>query len=128
MTVKPLKKFAKNKLADKIFIRELKVPAQVGILPWEKTTTQIIVLDLQFSIDAKQIAVTDAIEKAVDYTAVCAAITDYLAQHRFNLIETLAESLSQFLIEKFSLVGLRLSITKPQAVADSSGVGVVIER
>lgn len=104
------------------------MPAQVGILPWEKKSTQIIILDISFQVDAKRIAVTDRIEDAVDYVVVGETIATYLANHRFNLIETLAEKLAAFLLEKFSLTGLRLSILKPKAITDATGVRVVVER
>ncbi len=128
MIAKLLKKFEKNKQADKVFIREFRVPAQIGILPWEKTSTQIIVLDLAFTVGVKQIALTDRVEDAVDYAAVCDAVIAYLAAHRFNLIETLAEKLAQFLLQQFHLDWIRLSVIKPKAIADTNGVGVVIER
>lgn len=128
MIAKRLKKFEKNKQADKIFIREFQVPAQIGILPWEKISTQIIVIDLEFTVDVKAIALADRVEDTVDYAAVCEAIAGYLAKHRFNLIETLAENVAQFLLNQFHLSGLRLSVVKPKAIANAHGAGVVIER
>lgn len=113
---------------DKIFIEGLAIPAQVGILPWEKTTTQIVTIDLTFSIDAKRIAQTDQIETAIDYTTLVDRIIHYLAAHRFNLIETLADRLANFLLNEFSFSSLKLSVTKPRAIAQAKGVGITIER
>jgi dihydroneopterin aldolase len=120
----------KNKpAADAIFIRNLKVPAQVGILPWELTSTQMVVLNMTFGADIKAAAATDHVQDTIDYAAVATAITAYLATHRFNLIETLAEKSAEFLLERFQLSWLRLRATKPQAVPEAQGgVGVLIER
>ena len=47
---------------------------------------------------------------------------------RFKLLEALAEFLSDRLLKEYPISSLRLTIIKPDAVADAAGVGVTIER
>jgi dihydroneopterin aldolase len=47
---------------------------------------------------------------------------------RFQLLEALAEHLASLLLAEFSIERLRMTITKPGAVAEAEGVGVVIDR
>ncbi len=113
---------------DKIFFRQLRVKADIGILPWEKESRQEIHIDLEFSIDAAAVAISDDIKDAVNYAAVRESIISFIEKKRFNLLETLAEELSLQLIEEFSFSWLKLSISKPSIFNDADAVGVCIER
>lgn len=113
---------------DKLFIRRLVVSAAVGILPWERSHRQEVLVDLEIVIDANPPAFTDDISDALDYAAVRESIHQFAAVHRFNLIETFASRLSEQLIAQFTLMGLRLRVTKPTIFKDAEGVGVCIER
>ena len=50
------------------------------------------------------------------------------ADSRFQLLEALAEHLASLLLAEFAITGLRMTVTKPGAVAEADGVGVVIQR
>ena len=50
------------------------------------------------------------------------------AESRFQLLEALAEHLASLLLAEFAITGLRMTVTKPGAVAEADGVGVVIQR
>jgi dihydroneopterin aldolase len=49
-------------------------------------------------------------------------------ESRFQLLEALAEHLAAIVLAEFSIQRLRMTITKPGAVAEADGVGVVINR
>lgn len=113
---------------DRVFIRHLKISAAVGTLEWERTAYQDIVLDVEMSIDARSIAQTDDIHQAIDYVAIRDCVTQFAGQHRFNLIETLADRLANLLLERFPTTWLHLTLTKPIALQGEAIPGVVVER
>ncbi|ABX77414.1 dihydroneopterin aldolase [Coxiella burnetii] len=113
---------------DKLFIRNLRVPAQVGILSHEKAEKQILSIDIVYHINAKQAALSDEILHTIDYASVRENLIHFLNDHRFNLIETLAERCADFLLTRFKMSWLQLSITKPSIFDDADGAGIIIER
>ena len=113
---------------DKLFIRQWRVCAFIGLLPSELEHRQDILIDVEVSIDAGKIAETDDIEQALDYAQMRELMGQFIEAHRFKLIETLADQLAAFLIKTYRMKWLRLSITKPAVFADAEGAGVVVER
>jgi dihydroneopterin aldolase len=124
-----MKKFEKNKLADKLFIQQLCVAVLIGVLPEERQLPQNLLFDLEIEVNAAEIALQDNISLAVDYSKLRQFIIAYAANSQFQLIETLASHLATELLKAFSLRWLRLSITKkPFDMPDTTGVGIIIER
>lgn len=113
---------------DKLFIRQLKVSAALGILPRERTNRQDVLIDVEIPIDAQPAAIKDHISATVDYAVVRETISQFAQQHRFDLIETFANKLAALLMQKFKLMGLRLTLTKPTIFEDAKGVGITVER
>lgn len=114
---------------DKIFLRQLAVPAVIGVYAHEKITPQIILLDIEAAVDSVKAAATDEITATIDYAAIYHYLLEYIAASRFQLLETLAVNVCENLIQKFSLTWVRLVITKkPADLPDIAGAGVIIER
>lgn len=113
---------------DKIFIRGLELEAIIGVHAWERQLQRPLVLDLDLTVDVRHAAASDAVRDAVDYAAVSGRVRAVVAEQRPALLETLAERLARDLFDEFPILGLRLSIAKPGAVAGARSVGVEIER
>ncbi|WP_341501904.1 dihydroneopterin aldolase [Gallaecimonas sp. GXIMD4217] len=113
---------------DSIFIEGLEVYAVIGIYDWEKTQQRKLVFDLEMASDIAAAARGDDYGQALCYASVSQWITDYTQQHRFELIETLAERIAAGVMAEFSVKWLRLRLSKPGAVANARNVGLVIER
>ncbi|BAO44973.1 dihydroneopterin aldolase [Thiolapillus brandeum] len=113
---------------DIVFVRQLELQAIVGIHDWERENPQPLVMDLEMAADASRAAASDRIQDALDYHAVSKRITAYVAESRFQLLETLAEGCAEVLLREFRVSWLRLVLHKPQAVDNAASVGVIIER
>ena len=119
----------KDKLADKIFIKQLVVPGLIGVLPQERKSPQNLFIDLELSTDIRAAAKNDDLKKTIDYAAVRRLIIEFIAQSSYELLETLAERLAAHLQANFDFSALRLCITKqPFDIPDAEGVGVIVER
>ena len=113
---------------DTVFISGLKATSVIGCYDWERDNRQTLVIDLELKTDFARAAESDALTDALDYAAISNRVIDVCDESRFQLLEALAEHLATLLLAEFSIVGMRMTITKPGAVELAAGVGVVIER
>jgi dihydroneopterin aldolase len=113
---------------DIVFLRGLRIETTVGIYDWEKAIKQPVVLDLEMATDVALGAASDRIDDALDYKAVSKRLKQFVAESRFELVETLAERCAAIIRDEFGVPWVRLTLNKVGAVSDSEGVGVIIER
>lgn len=113
---------------DNLSINQLKVLTTIGIYPWEQAIRQPLLLDLQLGGDLHQAALQDDLTQSVNYDAVAASVTSYLQQNRFLLIERVAEEVAERLLQQFPLAWVKITVTKPGALANAQSVSVTIER
>ncbi len=113
---------------DIVFLRQLEVDTVIGIHDWEREIRQRLVLDLEMASDTRLAARTDSIAEALDYQAVAERLTEFVRGSSFQLVETLAEACAQIVLQEFDVSWLRLTVSKPDAIAHAQSVGVIIER
>lgn len=113
---------------DIVFIQSLHIETIIGVHAFEQNAPRPLLIDLEMGTDIREAASSDRIRDAVDYSAVADAIAKFAAGRRFQLLETLAETLARMLFERFPIASLSLSIGKPGAVEAARTVGVRISR
>ena len=113
---------------DKVYIRGLEVETVIGIYDWERRTPQRLVINLEMQWDNRPAAAGDNIKQALNYKSVSDRLIAYTRDSRFELVETLAESLAALVLDEFQVPWLRLDLAKPGAIGPAQAVGVVIER
>lgn len=114
---------------DTIFLHDLRVETIIGIYDWERETRQTVRIDLDMAADTRRAAETDDILDTLDYKHVSKRITAFVANSRFQLIESLAEAIAAILRgEEFGIAWVRVTVNKLDAVRGTSEVGVIIER
>ena len=116
-------------MKDQIFIRDLRVQGIIGALLEERTQPQEIVLNLVLDTDTRPAAGSDDLGDAVNYAAVAAEVTAYVAQHAPHLVEKLAADLAALILDTQPRVtAVRVRVEKPAALPSAAGVGVEILR
>lgn len=115
-------------MTDRIFINNLKVDTIIGVFNWERQVRQTLCIDLEMAANIKEAAYTDALGDTLDYHAISLRLTQFVEDSRFELIETLAESITELLQNEFNIPWLKLRLSKPGAIANADNVGVIIER
>lgn len=101
---------------DKIKIRGLLVFAFHGVYEEEKQNGQDFTVDADLYIDSRIPALNDNIDNAVNYGEVALWIKDYVSSNRFDLMESLTNSLAADLLAAFpGIKRIRLEIHKPNA-------------
>ena len=113
---------------DTIFISELKVKTKLGVPAWERMLAQTIILDIDIGYDLSKAGKSDAIADTIDYGAVVARIHATLKEHRFQLVEALAEHVCQLIFKEFKAKSVKIKVAKPAILPGLKVLGVVIER
>jgi 7,8-dihydroneopterin aldolase/epimerase/oxygenase len=113
---------------DIVFINDLRIETIIGIYDWERKVKQTISLDLEMGTDIRKSAETDAIEDTLNYKAVAKRLIAFVGESEYQLVETLAEKITEIVLTEFNVPRVKLTVRKPGAVRGSRDVGVVIER
>ena len=113
---------------DLVFIEGLRVDALIGVHQHERHATQPLLLDIYIRTDNRIAATSDALADAMDYEAISLRVQEYAGQTQFALVETLAERCAALILHEFGAKGVRLKLSKPQALEHAAAVGVLIER
>lgn len=113
---------------DIVFIHGLKLDAVIGCYDWEKVRPQPIVIDIDMAWDNGPAASTDALEHALDYGDVSLRIERLVSASRVELVETLAECIVSTLMKEYGISGIKLRLSKLDAVVNADRVGVQISR
>ncbi len=113
---------------DRVFIDQLEVITTIGAYDWEQEIKQKLVLSLEMAHDNRPAGLSDQVEDALDYAMVSQAVLQHIEQGRFLLVERVAEEVAQLIMTNFSVPWVKVHLTKPGAVPQAKGVGVIIER
>jgi dihydroneopterin aldolase len=113
---------------DIVYIRELEIETIIGIYDWEREQKQVVSLDLEMGTDISAAARSEDIENTLNYKAVAKRLIEFIEGSEFFLVETMAERITEIVLEEFSVPWLKLRVGKPGAVTGSKDVGVIIER
>jgi len=113
---------------DIIFLKGLTIETVIGIYDWEREIRQTLVIDLEMATDIRKAAETDDIGHTLDYQAVSRRVMSFVEESSFQLVETLAEKITEILIQEFGVPWVRLTLNKRGAISGASDVGILIER
>lgn len=87
-----------------------------GVLQQEKLNEQEFVVDLTLGIDLDKAAEKDDLNETVNYDEVAKLVHKAIKGPSFNLIEKLAGSIAQEILETFKLVEkIKVTVHKPKA-------------
>lgn len=113
---------------DTVFIRGLKARTIVGIFEWERRLPQSIMLDIEMATDTRPAADSDSIDDALDYKRVAKAVVQHVEESRFQLVESLADSIARRILQDFDVAAVELTLNKHGALSDAADVGIRIRR
>lgn len=116
------------KTMDIIYLTDLRIETIIGIFDWERRVKQTVSLDLEMATDIQKAAVSDDIKYALDYKAVAKRLIDFVGQSEFQLVETLAEGVTEIIRTEFNVPWVRLRVNKQGAIRGAREVGVLVER
>lgn len=116
---------------DFIKITNLKVFAHHGVFPEETRDGQDFYVNAKLFLDCRKAGKTDNLSDSLNYGEVSHFITDFLQNHTYKLIESVAEQLAEaMLLSMPVLKGVKIELCKPNAPIGLpfENVSVTIER
>ena len=114
-------------MTDTVSIRDLRVPAVIGVHDREREIEQTLVFGVDMAADAANAAARDEIAAALDYSAVAQTIRSVVTAGKFRLIETAADRVAERLREEYRLGWIRVEVLKPLP-GEGYTAAVTIER
>lgn len=115
---------------DKIILADIRVMGTHGVNPLEKIVKQPFSISADIYLDLQTAAASDDIEDTVDYGALYHQIKNHAENSRYNLLEALAGSIADLLLEDPRVLRVEIKVEKTQTRAGSSvfPAAVVLER
>ena len=113
---------------DIIYLNDLRIDTIIGIYDWERQAKQTVILDIEMGTDISKAAKSDAIEDTINYKEVAKRLFSFIGESEFELVEKLAESITDILLNEFDVPWCRLRLNKQGALRGVRDVGIIIER
>lgn len=112
-----------------IHIVDLSILCIVGVLSHEREIPQSILLDVEIDLDLAPAVASQDVADTVDYATVARALTGFIREQRFFLVEALAEGACALVLERWPAVTrCKLTAKKPGALEEARHIAVVVER
>ena len=115
-------------MADTILIRDLLVRTVIGVHDWERKARQDVVINIELEVDAWLAGQSDDFRDTVDYRAVTKRVIEFVQSSEFQLVEALAQGISDLCLEDTRIERARIRVEKPGALRFARSVGIEIER
>ena len=114
---------------NQIIIRNLKIFAYHGVHDFEKQNGQNFVINIIININKLPGFSTDNIQDTISYSDVIKVINKTVTDNKYNLIEKLAESISDQIFLNFkSVVSIEITVKKPDIKKNLDYAAVKIKR
>ncbi len=107
---------------DRLTVRGLRAHGHHGVLPEERRTGQVFVVDAMLEVDTSAAADDDDLSGTVDYARLAQRLAAVVAGEPVDLIETLAARLAAVCLDDERVTATEVTVHKPQAP-----VGVPVE-
>lgn len=101
---------------DEIRIDNLEVYAYHGVFPEENEKGQPFFVNMVLYTDTRKAGLSDNLEYSTHYGEVSHAVHQFMTEHTFQLIETVAEGVADLILKNYPLVQkVDVEIRKPEA-------------
>lgn len=117
---------ANTPLYRRVFVRDLRLDALVGVHAHEKKRRQPLVINLELKV--REGGPARRLEDVVCYDALTQTVKAILGRGHVGLLEALAEEIAAACLADPRVAWTRVRLEKPQAIAEADSVGIEIER
>jgi len=111
-----------------VFIRDLILPALIGVHLHEQDGRQRVRINLDMEVTEEGPVDTDRLAEVVNYEEVVGSVRALVAGGHINLVETLAEKIAGLCLSDKRVRSVRVRVEKLDVFADAASVGVEIKR
>lgn len=115
-------------MKSKIIIKKAQFQCNVGITEQERSKKQEIIIDIDMFCNIKKSTQTDNIKDTIDYFKVHAGIKKIIENKQYNLLETIANKIADYILENYNIKKISILIQKPNAFKKVEYAGIRIEK
>ena len=132
--MKPSRAIEADSPMDEILLEGMRFYGYHGVNPEEQTLGQRFVVDLSISADLRDAGLSDDLNRTISYSAVFKTVRPIVEEQRFDLLEALAEAISDAVLREFPAAeGITVTLRKPGvsirgAILDAAGVRITRHR
>ncbi len=113
---------------DIIFIRDIRLETLIGAYELERRQPRTLRVNIEIGRTSIRACKTDKLADTIDYSAVVDLVKATFSSHTFHLLEPLAETIVDQILERFDAQWARIEVSKTGVVPHARDVGVRIER
>jgi len=107
----------------RIFLRNYRVMANIGIHDFEKQGPQALLINVELYVRPPAAVLNDDVANTLDYDFLRQGIAELVAAQRFNLQETLVHAILELCLSREEVLLARVSSEKPDVYPDCEAVG-----
>jgi dihydroneopterin aldolase len=117
-------------MTDRIVLDGMRFQGTHGVHEYEQHNPQAFEVDVELALDLQPAGLSDDLTRTVDYSRVFDTCRQIVESTRFNLIEALAEAITQELLAGFEVDEVTVRIRKPDVQLGGTfrAVGVEVHR
>jgi len=112
----------------RIFVHDVEMMTRVGVFAVEQRYEQRIILSIDLTVEDGYDGASDRLRDILDYAEIIKRVQGVVEAGHVNLIETLAERISDCCLSFPSVQHVRVRIEKPDILPGYRRVGIEIER
>lgn len=112
---------------DRILLDNMEFYGYHGVLQSEKETGQIFRVSLEMRLDLLPAGQSDDLTQTVNYAEVYETVKQIVEKEQFDLIETLAQAISQKILAKYPVEQIRVRVDKPHAPRPGGTLAAAVE-
>ena len=102
-------------MSDRILLEGMTFEGTHGVYPEEQVTPQPFEIDVELAMNLQPAGLSDDLAMTADYAKVFELCRQVVESTRFNLIEALAEAITEELLSSFPMVdSITVRIRKPK--------------
>lgn len=105
----------------------LEVKCIIGDLPEERLCEQVLVLNVQLSLDLSPVLVSDALQDTVDYVELSETIRAALRAKQFRMIESAAACAAHVCLHHARVNAVTVRVEKSGAIPGLKSAAVTVE-
>jgi len=101
---------------DKLYLKDVEIFANHGVFKEEKALGQKFILSLELELNLREASKNNDLTKSVHYGELCHEIEKEFQKESYDLIETAAEKIAEYVLFNYNLVkGIKVLLKKPWA-------------
>ncbi len=113
---------------DRVVIKDLRLECRVGVAEEERKRGQQLLVDVEIFRGLREAGREDNIGKTADYYNVSLLIEKALNGREFRLIEAVAETIAESVLQQFNAERVNVRVKKPAALKNAGYAAVEITR